>query len=731
MENSSNQEGIYASKSLEPIHHELMIIANEIFNRNHVFTSEELFRLAKRKINKEPFLILNGINFLLTNKIFLEGSKLTREQILLNENRKNILEFIIKNPGSNVNDVIKEFNLGPHSVRWHISMLKKFGYIKSTKILNNVIFFEINFPEEKQEIAFVLKRPKSQKILNAIMEHQGINMTGLAEITETSFSTLSYNIDILEGIELVKKTKNGKRTQVFLNENKIYVINELIKPKKELKVSEVEVLRAFDYVGGKVRFKVAIQNNSNSVVTHISCSITSTNQFNVDTEMQRIDILSPNESRGMDFMLEPLTCGKSEIFGTISYKDSKGIAHSSVIQPLEVWIKCPLVEAEELDLKSVERLKNELVLATQKIEFGKLSRENAFTSVKNQVSGLDLLEIYYNIDQLRLIYSGIAKITDDVLILEITTLTSSIKIDVYTRDIKQATGFLAWLQNLISINFETQQKLYSKNEKIGKRLRETLELSKILDILIENCENEVTIQEIINVINEIVQRLSNSFGELKEIKIMKRFKEKLMLKHGIDEKIPIKIQQDIIYNSLSLLERLLEICKSDGKLFLNNIDNEKDLKIQEEKLEELINNFEQHLESHYKRYLNQIVKYIIVIMKSSGLAIITERISGKEFDGDLISGFIQAIQSFGQEIHENDTSVSKMVYQDFELTMEEGEFIRTAIITSNESINLLINNTKEFVKEFEEKHREDLELFTGNVQKFNKSVALIHKFFKF
>ncbi|NHI92961.1 MAG: winged helix-turn-helix transcriptional regulator [Candidatus Lokiarchaeota archaeon] len=715
----------------KPIHQELMNISDEIFVKKHIFSTEELYNLAKRKTNYSSGEILNAIEYLVKNKYLVQGTMLKKDNLLGNENRQKILKHISENPASNLNDLMSKLNLGPHSARWHLAMLKRFGLIKNQKISNNIIYFITSFPYEHQEIAFILKRPKSQKILEFLKGNPGINQSELSNISEISYSTLSYQLDIMEKIDLIKKVKEGKNIKLFLNENKCILIEELLSAQNPSEKKDIELLREFDYVGGQIRFKVAIRNNMDSVVTHIACALTSSRQFKIIEEIKRIDILGPRESRGLDFMLEPLTCGRSEIFGTVSYKNTSGMACSVIIQPLEVWIKCPLVESEKLDLKNVEKLKKELSKASYKINFDNLPRQISFEAVKKQVSSLDLSEIYYDQDQLHIIYSGIAKITDDIIIVEIITLTSSINIDIYTRDIKQATGFLAWLQNLIAINFETSQKLFLKTEKMNKRLSECFELSKILNVLIENCESKVSIQEIINIINEIINRLIANFENLTELKSLKRFNEKLLLQYGIDSKIPEPFQVDLIYYAISLNEKLLEISKSDSQLFLDSFEEINEFKDQKSLIDDTILNFQEELSIQYRKYINQIANYIIIIFKESGSSILEERISGKEFNADLLSGFIQAIQSFGIEIHKGETSISKMIYKDFEIIMEEGEYIRTAIICSNKSIGMLSGQLKRFVEEFEIRHKQDLKDFGGNIKIFRDSRDLISKFFRY
>jgi DNA-directed RNA polymerase subunit M/transcription elongation factor TFIIS len=109
--------------------------------------------------------------------------------------------------------------------------------------------------------------------------------------------------------------------------------------------SFVEVVREYDFVGGQVHFKVAIRNNSAAAIFDIKVVIDYPDAFSSQDEMITVPVIEPNSSRGVDFFLEPTTCGKSQVGATVIYKDYTSKAHTVHVEPKEVWIKCPLVVA--------------------------------------------------------------------------------------------------------------------------------------------------------------------------------------------------------------------------------------------------------------------------------------------------------------------------------------------------------------------------------------------------
>jgi len=130
-------------------------IVQEYLNKNRQFMFEEIMpflnsriRLSSANISKEG---VRKILISLTNKkLIVEGSKLFKSEILENQKRKNIYEFIAKNPGTYFNRILHELNFSNHIVVWHLSMLLKFDFIHKEKLENHEIYFEAK--KEFQEV---------------------------------------------------------------------------------------------------------------------------------------------------------------------------------------------------------------------------------------------------------------------------------------------------------------------------------------------------------------------------------------------------------------------------------------------------------------------------------------------------------------------------------------------------------------------------------------------------
>ena len=115
------------------------------------------------------------------------------------------------------------------------------------------------------------------------------------------------------------------------------------KAAKPIDKGKIEVVREYDFVGGQLHFKTAVRNNSTMAINSVKVILDAPSSYNIKSPLINIPYIEANNSRGVDFYLEPKECGKSSIGGTVIYKDATGNKHSVHIRKKEVQIKCPLV----------------------------------------------------------------------------------------------------------------------------------------------------------------------------------------------------------------------------------------------------------------------------------------------------------------------------------------------------------------------------------------------------
>jgi hypothetical protein len=128
------------------------------------------------------------------------------------------------------------------------------------------------------------------------------------------------------------------------------------------------------------------------------------------------------------------------------------------------------------------------------------------------------------------------------------------------------------------------------------------------------------------------------------------------------------------------------------------------------------------------------IDLILVIHKEIGVALLKQNFTTEEIDGDMISGFLQAITSFKYEIKDRNQEKAEresilLDYRDYKILLEDGEYIRCALVLNSEPSENLESSQQEFINDFETQYRNGLKNFTGELKAFKDAGDLIDEHF--
>ncbi|MHA1381745.1 MAG: winged helix-turn-helix transcriptional regulator [Candidatus Helarchaeota archaeon] len=761
--------------SLNQIEGEILKIAEQLIKNNKILDLKKLQNTAKKKLGYLKEEISQAIYSLIMKKLLFPRKKLTISNVLVNKKREKILNYIYNFPGAHLREIRNVLNLNPKVTNWHLKVLEDFEFIYRKKYLNYRVFFPSDFPKGYEEPLLSLRNDNALLIFTNIVNHPKLNFEQLKSMIDLSPNTIKYHLEnmissgIISSYEeygnhyfkinsvnfsqiqkyyTIEKVEEEKPQEIPVETSISDELSEMLKSlkeetqkplvKKEVPITLeppphvekespglIQVKREYDYIGGEIRFKIAVQNISNIVVTDINIILIPTTQYEIIERVKIVNVLRPGESRGVDFDLVPLTCGKSQVFGSVSFIDPFGKLHTSTIAPKEIWIKCPLVKPKRSTISEIEHMKKELQKGSARIMF-KIKKNSAFNIVIDQISALDLSEIVINNIKFMAIYSGIAKVTNDNMIIESKIIDNEAILTVWTKDMKQATGFLAYLKNLIQMAFETAFKVEGRTEKVSQKILDLNEIIQRFSTLFDYCEGNWNISDILIILREIKAKIDRSFPSLFIIEKINDLIEDLENNYKEGEIIPEKIAIELEFKILNWSSEL-------NRIACNNLDTYKvtfpEQKTQIEQLCLLIDEKSSLFIELKEKYIKRTLQYLMIIDKSSGLTIYEYNFTKESIDPDLISGFLTAIQSFGSEISKEETSITKLAYKNFEIALDDGEIIRAALILKGQPIEEIIKKIKHYIYEFEMKFNKELKNWGGNIGLFKSSSILTKKIF--
>jgi len=182
---------------------------------------------GKRNININIQGIKESLKSLAKKRMIAEGSRLTKNDILLNSNRTMIHNFIKLNPGVHFNRIVKKVNLSIFTVEWHLKMLVKFEYLRREKIDNLECYFDLSIDSKEAEAFHFITREKYQKIIQYLkFNEEGYTKTHLSEELGMHYNTITKYTSKLEKLGVLIRKSHSNEVLFFLNVEYYHKLNK-------------------------------------------------------------------------------------------------------------------------------------------------------------------------------------------------------------------------------------------------------------------------------------------------------------------------------------------------------------------------------------------------------------------------------------------------------------------------------------------------------------------------
>lgn len=219
----------------------------EYLNKNRVFEMQKVipyikFRFSKSSININNEGIQKILITLVKKKMIAEGTKLTKEDVLVYSRRKKIYNYVINNPGRSVYNIAKKLEISNTVVFWHLSVLIKFNFLTKRIIDNHDRYFNSNIDLKDIDKLYFTSKEKSKKIINYLnINDFGVSKTRLSKDLKIHHNTIEKYIKSLEEFNTIYKEKIAKKILYFLKETQPKKAKKSITTKKkEATLSEAD-----------------------------------------------------------------------------------------------------------------------------------------------------------------------------------------------------------------------------------------------------------------------------------------------------------------------------------------------------------------------------------------------------------------------------------------------------------------------------------------------------------
>ncbi|MFX0024291.1 MAG: hypothetical protein ACFE9S_18335 [Candidatus Hermodarchaeota archaeon] len=326
--------------------------------------------------------------------------------------------------------------------------------VKTIKLTENII--QVYSDAKKKAQNFHVYRDYAEKIQNRLL-----NVRLFQE-------KLQERLDKSMGIKPLEK-----RVKFDVDELSEFEIASVIKD--EIVKQILSIVREYEFIGGQVRFKVGLVNNTNYPLTNLRLTfdlpkslkwIMHEPNYNRKGDSILIPKLGAKEKRAVSLYFEPLNCMESHINATVSFFDVKDKPHAIPMKPKMVGISCPIFFTEtDANLARVKSLRRNLTHRDKKV-FPIIDSEKAISIFSSILSVLEQFDIRLISNEFfednnfgEAWFFGITKVKKERLVMNVLLDgdRKTLEFEVSGNNEEQITAFLA------EIGDRVRQKLIENN----------------------------------------------------------------------------------------------------------------------------------------------------------------------------------------------------------------------------------------------------------------------------
>ena len=164
-------------------------------------------------------LALAGI---LATLFFMGGARFVNaENVLENDARKQIFEYIQAHPGVHLRAAAQNLSLSTTNVLWHLRKLEQANLVTSKKFEGYKVFYPVEGGVETKRKALalsVLKNDNAQQILEYVAANPSAHQREIARALGVTHGTVRWHLRKMEEAELLAPRKKEHTTHYYLSD---------------------------------------------------------------------------------------------------------------------------------------------------------------------------------------------------------------------------------------------------------------------------------------------------------------------------------------------------------------------------------------------------------------------------------------------------------------------------------------------------------------------------------
>ncbi|MCP4764484.1 MAG: hypothetical protein GY870_22100 [archaeon] len=192
----------------------------KVCNRKKPLDCPQLISKTKRRFDLDLDTTKKILKGFLDSNLILVRNKQVSIDTLANTTRRRILSQVVSYPGSYINFLKKQLDIGSNQLVWHLSVLCEFKFIKMVEVGRLKAFGSIDTPEIDIILGCLMLKNSIRKLFAVLLENpEGKTQVELSEIMSMPRSTMTYWLKNLIKMNIVRIIKNKRPQKYCLNDD--------------------------------------------------------------------------------------------------------------------------------------------------------------------------------------------------------------------------------------------------------------------------------------------------------------------------------------------------------------------------------------------------------------------------------------------------------------------------------------------------------------------------------
>jgi predicted transcriptional regulator len=137
----------------------------------------------------------------------------------ITQNRRDIYNYILLNPGAYLRKIFRAVGLAMGDTQYHLSVLEKKGYVKSRKVGKHRHYYPMSVSSGGDEVILaLLKQAATRDILVYLIENIGATQSDLSDFKHFSTPTIYWYMKRLINSGLVVAVKEGNVIRYYVKD---------------------------------------------------------------------------------------------------------------------------------------------------------------------------------------------------------------------------------------------------------------------------------------------------------------------------------------------------------------------------------------------------------------------------------------------------------------------------------------------------------------------------------